>query len=61
MRDAMQVDPPLAFAAGMFMCSALSDLLPELQFHQHDRVKLSAALLGGLGLAWAVGQLDVHQ
>ena len=51
----------LAFCAGTFLCIALSDLLPELQFHQHDRIKLSAALLGGLGLAWAVGQLDVHQ
>jgi len=40
----------LAFSAGTFLCIALSDLLPELQFHEHDRWKLSAALLGGLGL-----------
>lgn len=40
----------LAFSAGTFLCIALSDLLPELQFHKHDRWKLSAALLGGLGL-----------
>lgn len=38
----------LAFSAGTFLCIALSDLLPELQFHAHDRLKLSAALLGGL-------------
>jgi zinc and cadmium transporter len=37
----------LAFSAGTFLCIALSDLLPELQFHAHDRIKLSAALLGG--------------
>ena len=35
----------LAFAAGTFLCIALSDLLPELQFHQHDRVQLSIALV----------------
>lgn len=38
----------LAFSAGTFLCIALSDLLPELQFHAHDRMKLSAALLAGL-------------
>lgn len=40
----------LAFSAGTFLCIALSDLLPELQFHEHDRVGLSAALLAGFGL-----------
>ncbi len=40
----------LAFSAGTFLCIALSDLLPELQFHSHDRLKLSIALLAGFGL-----------
>jgi zinc and cadmium transporter len=40
----------LAFSAGTFLCIALSDLLPELQFHSHDRLKLSIALLTGFGL-----------
>jgi zinc and cadmium transporter len=48
----------LAFSAGTFLCISLSDLLPELQFHQHDRVKLSAALLLGLGVAYAAGRLE---
>jgi zinc and cadmium transporter len=48
----------LAFSAGTFICIALSDLLPEVQFHNHDRVKLSAALLLGLALAWGVGVLE---
>ncbi|MEM1445816.1 MAG: ZIP family metal transporter [Planctomycetota bacterium] len=48
----------LAFSAGTFICIALSDLLPEVQFHRHDRVKLSAALLVGLALAWGVGVLE---
>ncbi len=40
----------LAFSCGTFLCISLSDLLPELQFHSHDRGKLSACLLGGVGL-----------
>ncbi|HEY2893555.1 MAG TPA: ZIP family metal transporter [Pirellulales bacterium] len=43
----------LAFAAGAFICIATSDLLPELQFHRHDRGALSVALLAGIALAWA--------
>jgi zinc and cadmium transporter len=41
----------LAFCAGTFLCIAGSDLLPELQFHRHDRMKPSVALLGGLAAA----------
>jgi zinc and cadmium transporter len=40
----------LSFSAGTFLCIALSDLLPELQFHSHDRLKLSMALLAGVML-----------
>jgi zinc and cadmium transporter len=40
----------LAFSAGTFLYIALSDLLPELQFHAHDRLKLSVGLLSGFGL-----------
>ncbi|HOW64891.1 MAG TPA: ZIP family metal transporter [Candidatus Paceibacterota bacterium] len=45
----------LAFCAGTFLCIACADLLPELQFHSHDRLKLSLALLTGLALAVALG------
>ena len=48
----------LAFSAGMFLCIAMSDLLPELQFHQHDRIKLSLALLLGLSVAYLAGQME---
>ncbi len=48
----------LAFSAGTFVCISLSDLLPELQFHRHDRVKLSVALLLGLAVAWGAGRLE---
>ncbi|MEO1235333.1 MAG: ZIP family metal transporter [Planctomycetota bacterium] len=48
----------LAFSAGTFLCVSLSDLLPELHFHSHDRGKLSAALLLGVGLAIAVARAE---
>jgi zinc and cadmium transporter len=48
----------LAFAAGNFLCIATSDLLPEVQFHEHDRWKLSAALAAGLALAWLIGIVE---
>ncbi len=48
----------LALSAGTFICIALSDVLPELQFHQHDRVKLSAALLAGLAVAFVIGLFE---
>lgn len=48
----------LAVAAGMFLCIATSDLLPELQFHTHDRAKLSFALIAGLALAWGIVFLE---
>ncbi len=46
----------LAFSAGTFLCIACADLLPELQFHSHDRFKLSVALLVGLGIAILIGK-----
>jgi len=48
----------LAFSAGFFICIALSDLLPEVAFHSHDRGKLSAALI--VGVALAVGLESLH-
>jgi zinc and cadmium transporter len=50
----------LAFSAGTFLCIAMSDLLPELQFHQHDRFKLSAALVLGLAVAWGVASMEAR-
>ena len=48
----------LAFSAGTFLCISLSDLLPELQFHRHDRVKLSIALVLGLALAHVAARME---
>ena len=44
----------LSFAAGAFLCIALSDLLPEIHFHSHDRGKLIASLLVGISLAYVL-------
>jgi zinc and cadmium transporter len=48
----------LGFSAGVFLCISLSDLLPEVHFHSHDQLKLSAALLLGVALAFVVGFVE---
>lgn len=48
----------LAFSAGVFLCIALSDLLPEMEFHSHSRWQLSLALFAGILLAWLVGVFE---
>jgi zinc and cadmium transporter len=40
------------------LCIACADLLPELQFHSHDRLKLSVALAAGLAVAVLIGQFE---
>lgn len=45
----------LAMSAGVFICISLSDLLPEVQFHSHDRLRLSVFLIAGIIAAWAIG------
>lgn len=48
----------MALAAGAFLCIAAADLLPEVQFHSHDRVLLSTSLAVGLGIAWGIAFLE---
>lgn len=63
-QGAAVVAAALAFSAGAFICIALSDLLPEVHFHSHDRVKLTFALLLGIALAYGIGVLEpagIHQ
>lgn len=52
------ISAALAFSAGIFLCIALSDLLPEVEFHSHDKGKLSAAFLLGIAMAWGIGFLE---
>ena len=49
----------LAFTAGTFLSIATSDLLPELQFHAHDRGKLSLALIAGVAVSALIGGFEV--
>ncbi len=48
----------LAFSAGVFLCISLSDLLPEMEFHAHNRVRLTAVLLAGILLAYGITFLE---
>jgi zinc and cadmium transporter len=50
----------LAFSAGTFLFIALSDLLPEVQFHRHDRVPLALALVLGVVLMGGIALLEGH-
>jgi zinc and cadmium transporter len=50
----------LAISAGFFICISLSDLLPEVSFHQHDRGKLTLSLILGIALAFVVENLPGH-
>lgn len=50
----------LALSAGFFICISLADLLPEVAFHHHDRLKLTTALLLGVALAFGIENLPGH-
>ena len=50
----------LAFSAGAFICIALADLLPEVQFHSHDRFKLTVSFTLGLVIALVLGLSLIH-
>jgi zinc and cadmium transporter len=48
----------LAFSAGTFLFIALSDLLPEVQFHRHDRLGLFSALVAGVVFMGVIAYLE---
>lgn len=48
----------LAFSAGVFICISLGDLLPEMEFHSHNRFRLSFVLLLGIALAYGIGFIE---
>lgn len=50
--DGYLLGATMAFCAGVFLCISLSDLLPELQFHSHDRLPMSLILCAGVTIAW---------
>ncbi len=50
----------MAVAAGVFLCISLSNLLPEVQFHSHDRGLYALAFFGGVGLAYASLLIEIE-
>ena len=56
--EAYVIGAALSFAAGALLCIALSDLLPEVHFHSHDRTKLTLAFFAGIGLAFMLHYLE---
>ena len=50
----------LTVSAGFFIGIALADLLPEVAFHDHDRVKLTATFLLGIAIAVGIENLPGH-
>lgn len=56
--QALVIGCALAFAAGVFLCISLADLLPEVTFHSHDRIALTALLLLGVSTAWGIGLVE---
>jgi zinc and cadmium transporter len=48
----------LAFSAGTFLFIALSDLLPEVQFHKHDRIPLFLSLAAGVIFMGIIARLE---
>ena len=48
----------LTFSAGVFVCISLGDLLPEMEFHSHNRLKLTTLLLAGLATAYGIRYLE---
>lgn len=51
----------LAFSCGTFILIALSDLLPEVQYHHHNRVSLFLALVFGIVLMGGIALLEDHK
>jgi zinc and cadmium transporter len=48
----------LAFSSGTFLFIALSDLLPEVQFHRHDRIPLFLCLVFGVIFMGGIALLE---
>ena len=48
----------LAFGAGALLCVSLSDLLPELQFHGHDRFLLTLSFFMGIAAAYSLHYVE---
>ena len=50
----------MAFSSGVFICIALSDLLPEAHQHRHDRFSLTIMFLVGVLFSYLLRILEVN-
>jgi zinc and cadmium transporter len=48
----------LGLSAGVFLCISMSDLLPEIEFHAHDRILLTVSLVAGVVAAVCLSLLE---
>jgi len=48
----------LGLSAGVFLCISMSDLLPEIEFHAHDRFWLTVSLVAGVVAALGLSMLE---
>lgn len=48
----------LGLSAGVFLCISMSDLLPEIEFHKHDRFWLTVTLVAGVAAAMCLSLLE---
>ncbi len=48
----------LALGSGALVCISLSDLLPEIHFHQHDRIRLTMSFIVGLIVAYGLRYIE---
>jgi zinc and cadmium transporter len=48
----------LGLSAGVFLCISMSDLLPEIEFHAHDRFWLTVMLVAGVAAAMCLSLLE---
>ena len=52
------VSAGLAMSGGVFICIALSDLLPEVDFSSAGRFTRAFTVLAGVAVAWSIGFLE---
>ena len=50
----------MAFSSGAFICIALSDLLPEVHQHRHDRFTLTIMFLVGVLFSYLLRIMEVN-
>lgn len=56
--ESQLIGSALGLSAGVFLCISMSDLLPEIEFHTHDRFWLTVCLVAGAAVAACLSLLE---